>query len=144
MDWLSWHNGIIGCVDKIVLLIDHQRKSVCCQARPTAQGSMMFNLTAEIMFVIEEFMDVFPKELPGMPLEREVEFRIDLFLGTALIAKRLYNMTLTELAELKTQIVDLQQKGFIHLSSSPWGCPNPVCHQKGWKHEDVYLLLILK
>jgi hypothetical protein len=62
----------------------------------------MFSLTAGIVFVIEKFMDVFPKELPGMPLEREVEFHIDLLPGTAPIAKRSYHMTLTELAELKT------------------------------------------
>lgn len=70
MDWLSWNNGIIGCADKIVLITDHQGKSVCCQAEPTAQDPMMFSLTTEIVFVIEEFMDVFPKELPGMPPER--------------------------------------------------------------------------
>jgi hypothetical protein len=54
--------------------------------------------------VVEEFMDVFPEELPGMPPEREVEFYIDLIPGTAPIAKRPYRMTPTELAELKLQI----------------------------------------
>jgi hypothetical protein len=62
---------------------------------------MVFNLMAESIFVVEEFMDVFPEELPGMPPEREVEFYIDLIPGTAPIAKRPYCMAPTELAELK-------------------------------------------
>jgi hypothetical protein len=82
---------------------------------------MVFNLAAESISVVEEFMDVFPEELPGMPLEREVEFYIDLIPSTAPIAKRPYRMAPTELAELKFQIVELQQKGYIHPSSSPWG-----------------------
>jgi hypothetical protein len=68
-------------------------------------------------------MDVFPEELPGMSLEREVEFYIDLIPGTAPIAKRPYRMAPTELAELKLQITKLQQKGYICPSSSPWGAP---------------------
>jgi hypothetical protein len=84
---------------------------------------MMFNLAMESISVVEEFMDVFLEELPGMPLEREVEFYIDLIPGTAPITKRPYRMAPTELAELKLQITDLQQKGYIHPSSSPWGAP---------------------
>jgi hypothetical protein len=59
---------------------------------------MVFNLTAESISVVEEFMDVFPKELPGMPPEREVEFYIDLIPGTAPITKRPYHMAPIELA----------------------------------------------
>jgi hypothetical protein len=84
---------------------------------------MMFNLAAENISVIEEFMDVFSEELPGMPPERGVEFYIDLIPGTAPIAKRPYCMAPTELAELKLQIAELQQKGYIRPSSSPWGAP---------------------
>ena len=76
---------------------------------------MMFNLTTESISVVEEFMDVFPEELPGMPPEREVEFYIDLIPGTTPIAKRPYRMAPTELAELKLQISDLQQKDGIRL-----------------------------
>jgi hypothetical protein len=79
----------------------------------------MFNLATENMSVIEEFEDVFLEELPGMPPERGVEFYIDLLPGTAPIAKRPYRMAPTELAELKLQIAELQQKGYIHPSSSP-------------------------
>jgi hypothetical protein len=121
MDWLSRHNGIIGCANKTVLLTYHQGKSVSCQAQPATQDPMVFSFSAESISVVEEFMDVFPEELPGMPPEREVEFYIDLFPGTAPIAKRPYRMAPTELAELKTQIAELLQRGFIRPSSSPWG-----------------------
>jgi hypothetical protein len=123
MDWLTRHNGIIDCVDKTIVLTNHQVKSVSCKARPPTQDPMVFSLGAEGISVVEEFMDVFPEELPGMPLEREVEFYIDLLPGTATIIKRLSRMAPTKLVELKLQIAELQQKGFIHPTSSPWGAP---------------------
>jgi hypothetical protein len=118
MDWLTKHKGIISCANKTVLT-DHQGKSVACQAQPPANDPMMFNLATESISVVEEFMDVFLEELSGMPLEREVEFYIDMISGMAPIAKRPYRMAPTELAELKLQISDLQQKGYICPSSSP-------------------------
>jgi hypothetical protein len=123
MDWLTKNKGIISCADKTVLLTDHQGKSGSCQAQPPANDPMMFSLATGSITVVEEFMDVFPEELPGMPPEREVEFYIDLIPGTAPIAKRPYHMAPTELAELKLQIADLQQKGYLRPSSSPWGAP---------------------
>jgi hypothetical protein len=123
MDWLTKHKGIISCANKTVLLTVHQGKSVSCQAQPPAQDPMVFNLAAESISVVEEFMAVFPEELPRMPPEREVEFYINLIPGTTPIAKRPYRMAPTELAELKLQIAELQQKGYIHPSSSPWGAP---------------------
>jgi hypothetical protein len=63
---------------------------------------------------------VFPDDLPGMPLERAIELKIELQPGTAHIAKSLYRMTLVELAELKIQLKDLINKGYICQSSSPW------------------------
>jgi hypothetical protein len=123
MDWLTKHKGIISCTSKTVLLTDHQGKAVSCQAQPPANDPMMFNLAVENISVIEEFMDVFPEELPRMPPERGVEFYIDLIPGTAPIAMRPYRMAPTELAELKLQIAELQQTGYIRPSSSPWGAP---------------------
>jgi hypothetical protein len=123
MDWLTKHNGIISCADKTILLTDHQGKSVSCKAQPPTQDPMVFSLAAESISVVEEFMDVFPEELPGMPPEREVEFYIDLLPGTAPIAKRPYRMAPIELAELKLHITELEHKGYIRPSSSPWGAP---------------------
>jgi hypothetical protein len=72
---------------------------------------------------VKEYLDVFPEELPGMPPHREIKFVIDLALGTAPIAKRPYRMAASELAKLKKQLKELEQKGYIKPSSSPWGAP---------------------
>jgi hypothetical protein len=69
--------------------------------------------------VVDEFSDVFFKELPGMPLDHDIEFIIELLPRTAPIAKRPYRMGVDELEELKKQIKKLQDKGFIRPSSSP-------------------------
>jgi hypothetical protein len=73
--------------------------------------------------VADEFPDVFSKDLPGMPPDRDVEFIIKLQPGTTPISRRPYKMTPKELAELKVQLSELLDKGYIHPSSSPWGCP---------------------
>jgi hypothetical protein len=73
--------------------------------------------------VVNEFPDVFPEELPGMPSHRDIEFMIELKPGTAPIYKTPFRMTTLELAELKEYIKELLGKGFIHPSSSPWGAP---------------------
>jgi hypothetical protein len=67
--------------------------------------------------IICEYPDVFPDELPGMPPDRDIEFIIELQLGTAPISKRSYRMPPNELAELKIQLQDLLDKGFIHPST---------------------------
>jgi hypothetical protein len=73
--------------------------------------------------VVREFPDVFPKELPGIPPDREIEFNIDLVPGTSTISKAPYRMAPSELKELKIQIKELEEKGFIRPSMSPWGAP---------------------
>ncbi|WVZ76416.1 LOW QUALITY PROTEIN: hypothetical protein U9M48_024393 [Paspalum notatum var. saurae] len=73
--------------------------------------------------VVCDFPDVFPEELPGLPPDRDVEFKIDLIPGTAPVSWRPYRMAPDELKELKTQLQEQLDKGFIRPSSSPWGCP---------------------
>jgi hypothetical protein len=89
-----------------------------------ASGQVFETIVQEIrdIPVVCEFPDVFPEDLPGLPLERDVEFVIELKPSTAPISRRLYRMPPNELAELKTQLQDLLEKGFIRPSSSPWGC----------------------
>jgi hypothetical protein len=79
--------------------------------------------TLEEIPVVCEYPDVFPEDLPGMPPDRDIEFVIELQPGTAPISRRPYRMTPSELAELKVQLQELQDKGFIRPSTSPWGCP---------------------
>jgi hypothetical protein len=71
--------------------------------------------------VVQEYPDVFSEELPGMPPDRDIEFLIELLPETPPISKRPYRMPINELVELKKQIAELQAKGFIRPSSSPWG-----------------------
>ena len=73
--------------------------------------------------VVRDFLDVFPDDLPGLPPEREIDFPIDLVPGTAPISLPPYRMTPVELKELKTQLQELVDRGFIRPSISPWGAP---------------------
>jgi hypothetical protein len=73
--------------------------------------------------MVNEFLDVFPKELSGMPLDRDIEFLIELKLGTTPIYKTPYRMATLELVELKEHIKELLEKEFIRPNSSLWGAP---------------------
>jgi hypothetical protein len=83
----------------------------------------MIELPLKKILVVCEYADVFPDELPGMPPDRDIEFAIELQPGIAPISKRPYRMPPAELAELKKQLQELLDKGFIRPSTSPWGCP---------------------
>jgi hypothetical protein len=82
----------------------------------------MVELKLEDIHVIQEFLDVFPDDLPRMPPERVIEFKIELQSGTAPIANAPYKMSPVEMKELKIQLKGLLDKGYIYPSTSPWGC----------------------
>ena len=71
--------------------------------------------------VVRESPDIFPEELPGIPLEREVDLSIKMLSGTAPVSRAPYKMAPTELKELKVQLQELLDKGFIQPSVSSWG-----------------------
>ncbi|XP_040951609.1 uncharacterized protein [Gossypium hirsutum] len=73
--------------------------------------------------VVNDFSNVFPEELPNLPPDREVEFVIDVVPGTAPISMTPYRMAPAELKELKTQLQELLDKGFIRPSMLHWGAP---------------------
>jgi len=83
-----------------------------------------------ILEVVKEILDVFPEDLPVLPPDREVEFMIDVFSGTAPISKAPYRMALVKLAEVKKQIQDLFSKRFIRPSTSPWRAPTLLVKKK--------------
>jgi len=85
--------------------------------------SIVTNKVQKEMFVVQEFMDVFPNEILGLPPKREIEFAIDLIPGAGSVSIFSYRMAPTELAELKKQLEDLLEKQFIRPSVSPWGAP---------------------
>jgi hypothetical protein len=126
MDWLTKYRGNITCAKRTIIVTNHRGKTVTCHIKPSLLDPFIHSLNFENpkdVPIVKEYHDVFPEELPGMPPHREIEFVIDLAPGTAPIAKRPYRMAATELAELKSQLNELEQKGYIKPSSSPWGAP---------------------
>jgi hypothetical protein len=128
MNWLAQHKAILNTNLRTIKL-SHGHEEVLLSI-PVAVPAKPFGRVYEAILpeiqdipVVCEFLDVFPEDLPGLPLERDVEFVIKLKLGTAPISRRSYRMPPNELVELKTQLQDLLEKGFIRPSSSPWGCP---------------------
>ncbi|GKD17375.1 putative reverse transcriptase domain-containing protein [Tanacetum coccineum] len=73
--------------------------------------------------VVRDFVDVFPEDLSGLPPQRQVEFRIDLIPEATPVAKSPYRLAPSEMKELYGQLQELQDKGFIRSSHSPWGAP---------------------
>jgi hypothetical protein len=132
MDWLGKHKVLIDCANKSIKLTTPDRKELEFVAKPvvTAKGianhvrinQLDASLGSEVP-VINEFPNVFLKELPGMPPDRDIEFVIELKPGIAPIYKTPFSMTTPELVELKEHIRELQEKGFIRPSPSPWGAP---------------------
>ncbi|XP_030479438.1 uncharacterized protein LOC115696688 [Cannabis sativa] len=75
------------------------------------------------ILVVSGFSDVFPEDLPWLPPNREIEFCIDLIPGSQSVSIVPYRMAPVELAELKKQLGELMDKGYIRHSTSPWGAP---------------------
>jgi hypothetical protein len=128
MNWLAQNKAIINADQRTIKLsYGHEEVQLSIPiAIPVKASRQVFEtIVQEIrdIPVVREFLDVFLKDLPGLPVERDVEFVIKLKPGTTPISRRSYRMPPNELAELKTQLQDLLEKGFIRPSSSPWGCP---------------------
>jgi hypothetical protein len=103
----------------VELVLSGPRKGSCHQV--TAHIEEIEPL--ETINVVSEFPDVFLEELLGMPPERKVEFAIELIPGTAPISMRAYRVSGPDLVELKKQIDELLEKGYIRPSTSPWAAP---------------------
>ncbi|GJQ97043.1 putative reverse transcriptase domain-containing protein [Tanacetum coccineum] len=73
--------------------------------------------------VVRDFLEVFPKELPGLPPIRQVEFHIELIPRAAPVVRAPYRLAPAKMKELAEQLKELSNKGFIRPSSSPWGAP---------------------
>ncbi|KAG8493004.1 hypothetical protein CXB51_012618 [Gossypium anomalum] len=149
MDWLILHDARVNCRQKTLELkcengeilwveTNESNKLPIVISYMSAQRYMRKGCEAYLAYVLNtkmsesklesipvvcEFSDVFPEELPGLPPIREVEFSIDLLPGTAPISISPYKMAPTELKELKAQLQELTDKGFVRLSFSPWGAP---------------------
>jgi hypothetical protein len=111
MDWLSKYDRVIQCTQKAVRLTKKDRATVEFVAMAQSDQDSMLNQTKAIALegikVVQEYPDVFPNELLCMPLDRDIEFVIELLPRTPPISKRPYRMPVNELVELKKQIVEL-------------------------------------
>ncbi|KAL4376309.1 hypothetical protein GQ457_02G020130 [Hibiscus cannabinus] len=150
MDWLAEHRVNLDCESKIATLKTSEGQTVVLIGeRRGYLTNVISTLTADRMIkkgyqtliatiwntkgslsrieeipVVEEFPDVFPEELPGLPPDRDVEFEIETYPGSAPISMAPYRMAPKEYKELKVQLQELLDQGFIRPSTSPWGAPN--------------------
>ncbi|XP_033516668.2 uncharacterized protein [Nicotiana tomentosiformis] len=149
MDWLSFCYTIVDChakivkfeipndlsfilkwgqvpeTCKVVYFMKDQRllKKGCLGLLAIVNDTRKETISIEDVLVVREFSEVFPEDLPGLPPVREIDFGIDLPPDTQPISIPPYRMAPAELKELKQQLQDLLDKGFIRPSISPWGAP---------------------
>jgi hypothetical protein len=127
MSWMKEYKAMLDIAARTVRLGSSTHGSVSLRLpSPSSIASALHHTAAqnlEDISVACEFPDIFSKDLPEMPLDRDVEFVIELQPSTTPISRRPYKMTPKELAELKVQLNELLDKGYIRPSSSPWGCP---------------------
>jgi hypothetical protein len=127
MNWMSQQKVVLDISERMVEINSPIVGSSILYLPPKGhKGSCVYAAITtqfEDIPVVCEYMDVFPDDLPGLPPDREVDFIIELQPGTAPISKRSYRMPPKEPVELKKQLQELLDKGYIRPRSSPWGCP---------------------
>ena len=149
MDWLANHRATLDCFWKevtfrksgesdiifygerqilpssVISAISARRllKKCCFSYLAYVIDNRVSDVKLEDILVVKEFSDMFPDDLPSLPPDRDVEFTIDLVPSTAPISMAPYKMALLELRELKVQLQELVDKGFIRPNISPWGAP---------------------
>ncbi|KAL5569387.1 hypothetical protein UlMin_025962 [Ulmus minor] len=116
MDFLSKYGAMIDCKAKTVGF-KPPREEIVLDTTKKGKDEL------KNVPVVNEFVSVFPEDLPRLPPNREVVFEIEVLPGTAPISKAPYRMAPVELKELQVQLQDLLDKGFIRPSCSPWGAP---------------------
>jgi hypothetical protein len=134
MSWMKWHGAVLDIASRLVHLDSPVYGEVILHlpAVPHIKTSLhhVVELKIEDILVVREFLDVFPDDLPRMPPERAIEFKIEWQPGTAPISKAPYKMSLVELKELKIQLQGLHDNGYIPPSISPWGCSTLFVEKK--------------
>ncbi|GKF05605.1 putative reverse transcriptase domain-containing protein [Tanacetum coccineum] len=147
MDWLDNYDANILCSQKLVRVVNPQGQEIiiygdrrkvdfklCLVMKARKYFSHGFQAfmahvidtrfekkSAKDVSIVNEFLEVFPKDLPGIPPERQVEYQIDVIPGATPIAKTPYRLASSKMKELMSQLHELLDNGFIRPSSSPWG-----------------------
>ncbi|GJU83656.1 putative reverse transcriptase domain-containing protein [Tanacetum coccineum] len=129
MDWLSKNKAVIVCHEKVVEIplkeggILRVHKERIWKAAKDLMNAKVDEPRISDIPAVRGFTDVFPEDLSGLPPQRQVKFRIDLVPGATPVAKSPYRLAPSEMQELSGQLQELQDKGFIRPSHSPWGAP---------------------
>jgi hypothetical protein len=142
MNWMKKHKAVLNIAARTVHLETPALGSVVLQLpSPTSIASALHHTTVQNLKdipVAYEFPDVFLEDLSGMPPDQDVQFIIELQPGTTPISRWPYKMAPKELAELKVQLNELLDKGYIHPSSSLWGCTTLFVKKK---HQSLRLCI---
>eukprot|EP00253_Pinus_taeda_P012702 PITA_12702 len=151
MDWLEKHWSLVNCKTKTIYYKDDlgQQQELqgikhLVQIRPITASQLAKCLRKKCQIyaiqvgyanqkdkmsalgnipVVQEFVDVFPEEVPGLPPKRDIDFTIELIPGAAPVSRAPYRMSVPELTELKMKLQELLDKQYIRPSVSPWGAP---------------------
>ncbi|GKB21117.1 putative nucleotidyltransferase, ribonuclease H [Tanacetum coccineum] len=129
MDWLSNQKVVIVCHENIVRIPEERGKVLCIQGESNVRKTKTLMITKANeptlsgIPIVRDFKDVFLDDLSGLPPQRQVEFRIDLIPGATPVAKSPHRLAPSEMQQLSKQLQELQDKGFIRPSHSPWGAP---------------------
>ncbi|GJZ09866.1 putative reverse transcriptase domain-containing protein [Tanacetum coccineum] len=117
LEWIGWH---IPLPNGKILEVQGERpeKDLGLLACIKASEKKLDDIR-----VVRDFPEVFPDDLLGLPLVREIEFHIDLIPGASPVVRSPYRLAPSEMLELSNQLKELQEKGFIRPSHSPWGAP---------------------
>ena len=149
MDWLSRHRAIIDCsMKRVTLRTSNDDEVIVISERSNHLSNVISAMVAREMVrkgceaylayvidtvkarpnvsdipIVSDFPDVFSEEFSGLPPQREIEFAIDVVPGATPASITPYRRAPLELKELKLQLQELLEKGFIRLSVSPWRGP---------------------
>nr|GEU57856.1 putative reverse transcriptase domain-containing protein [Tanacetum cinerariifolium] len=127
MDWLSNQHVVIVCYEKIVRMPLPNGEILEIQGERPEKDLRSLSCIKDDekklddIHIARDFLKIFPDDLSPLPPVREIEFRIDLIPGTLLVVKSPYQLAPLEMLELSNQLKELQEKGFIGPSHSPWG-----------------------
>ncbi|GJT91498.1 putative reverse transcriptase domain-containing protein [Tanacetum coccineum] len=116
IDWLSQNKVVIVCHEKVfeIPLIGGEILRVQGEGTLGVAKALMNAKVDELkvgdISVMRDFVDVFPKDLSGLPSQRQVEFRLDLIPGATPVAKSPYRLTPSKMQELPEQLQELQDK----------------------------------
>ncbi|GJY13318.1 putative reverse transcriptase domain-containing protein [Tanacetum coccineum] len=129
MDSLSNHQAVIVCFENIVRIPLLNGKILEVQGERLEKDPIFLlymkseEKKLEDIPIVHDFPNVFPDDLLGLPPMREIEFRVDLISEALLAVRSPYRLAPSEMLDLSNQLTELQDKGFIRPSHSPWGAP---------------------